>query len=95
MQELLDVDKKDFRSRLCLEDGRLTVGFFNKFVIWHIIHDISVLFVTAQNRYWSKICGMEKMLVYRDDCIRSLVSFVSINYFFRETENLVSDTITM
>ena len=27
MQELLDVDAKDFGSRLCLEDGRLTVGF--------------------------------------------------------------------
>ena len=38
---------------------------------------------------------MEKMFVYRDDCIRSLVSFVSISYFFRETENLVSDTMTM
>ena len=96
MQWLLDVDGKDTGSRLCLVDGGLTVGFLtnSQFVIWYIIHDI--LFDLVINKSLSsKVCGVEKIFVYRDNCIRSLVSYVSIRFHFREEENLFGDTMIM
>ena len=53
MQELLDVDAKDFGSRLCLEDGRLTVGFLTS-----LLFDIS--FTTF------RFCLCTKSLLIKD-----------------------------